>query len=76
MDMRQVNSTNISHVGYDQATRTMRLRFVAGNNAAPREYDYHGVSPEQHKALLNAHSIGRHFNAHIKENHRTTRVGA
>lgn len=62
--MKAVDSSTISHVGYDPATNELRIRFTRGG-----EYLYKGVSEEEHAALMGAESIGKHFQAHIRQQH-------
>jgi len=54
-------SSVASHMGHDPASNTLRVRFHSG-----REYEYSGVSPEDHQALKNAPSFGRHFGQFIR----------
>ncbi len=56
-----VNSSMISAVGYDAASKTMHVRFPNGSH-----YAYEGVSPEQHAALVGAKSIGKHFGQNVR----------
>ena len=65
MEMRPVQSSNIDAVGYNPETREMRIQFKGGG-----KYAFHGISPEQHKALVNAPSVGGHFAAHIRPKFR------
>lgn len=57
--MKPVKSSNISHIGY--ANGVLTIRFMSGT-----VYDYHGVTPAQHRALMEADSHGAHFSQHIK----------
>ncbi len=57
--MKEVKSSNISHIGYTDGALT--VRFHSGN-----EYTYHGVTPQEHDDLVSAGSVGKHFQAHIK----------
>lgn len=61
MQMQQVESSNIHSVGYDAATKTLRVRFHSG-----RSYEYPNVSAEQHAALMNAESKGQHFHRDLR----------
>jgi hypothetical protein len=61
--MSEVKSSQVKHVGYDPATKTLALTFTRGLGAV---YHYPNVSPETHQALLKAESIGSHFGKHIK----------
>ena len=69
MKMETVDSEAIHSVGYDPATSTMRIRWHSGGT-----YDYPGVSPAKHQALLQAGSIGRHFHKHIRPHHPGSKV--
>lgn len=59
--MQEVESKLISHVGYDEATQVLTVKFRTGAT-----YEYPGVSTEDHKAFMGAESIGKHFSAHIR----------
>jgi hypothetical protein len=59
--MKPVQSSNVSHIGYDPATKTLSIQFKGGNL-----YHYEGVSPEAFKALEDADSIGGHIARHIR----------
>lgn len=63
MDMIAViSSSAIAAVGYDAATRQMKIRFVAGHT-----YDFCGVPQSVFDGLLHAASKGRYYNEHIKD---------
>lgn len=47
MDMETVISTNVAAVGYDAATRTMRVAFQSGGL-----YDYYNVEPALFEQML------------------------
>lgn len=70
MTLHPVKSTSIKAVGYDPATKTMRIQF----HHSDMTYDFLAVEPHEHKALLTADSIGRHFGQHIQPKHNGTRV--
>jgi hypothetical protein len=61
IDMKAVKSSNIASIGYDEASKTMAIKFNSGGL-----YHYRGVSPEQHTALVSSPSVGSHFFAHVK----------
>lgn len=61
MRLEPVQSSNVRAVGYDAPTQTMHVAFHGG-----RTYEYTGVSPEEHRSLVGADSIGSHFHHHIK----------
>lgn len=57
----EVTSKMLSRVKYDDETHVLTVTFNNGGT-----YDFAGVSPEAHEALINAESVGKHFLAHIK----------
>lgn len=65
--MQPVNSSSIEAVGYDEPSRTLHVRFNSGTH-----YSYPNVDPEEHRALVEADSIGAHFSKHIRP-HYTAR---
>lgn len=58
----KVNSSAINNVSYDADTRMLRLEFKQG-----REYDYPDVPENEFHNLVNAESVGKYYNAHIKQ---------
>ena len=58
----KVNSTAISEVGYDKETHTLRVQFARG-----AEYEYPDVPEDEFRGLVGAESVGRYYNAHIKQ---------
>jgi hypothetical protein len=66
--LEPVTSSNIAAVGYDHATRTLGVQFKSGGT-----YHYHDVSPEEHRALVSADSIGSHFHQHIRSGKRVSK---
>lgn len=63
-DMPQRESTAISDIEYDEASRQMRVTFTTG-----RIYIYIDVPLEEYDAFVSADSRGRHFNLHIRDRH-------
>lgn len=61
MKMQPVSSSNISEVGYDPETKTLRVKFKKGGM-----WDYFDVSAEEHEAFISAPSIGKHFLSNIR----------
>jgi hypothetical protein len=61
MQHTPVSSSSIHSVGYDEATRTMHVEFASG-----QIYEYSGIEPEEHRALVEAPSVGSHFAKHIR----------
>jgi hypothetical protein len=64
MQITPVTSSNIDVVSYDHDTQTMHVQFKSG-----KIYEYAGVTPEQHQALIDADSVGSHFAKHIRPNY-------
>ena len=64
-----VASSSIRAVGYDAATLRLYVRFHSGDT-----YVYEWVSPRAHRALMNAESIGAHFNREIRPRHAYAQV--
>lgn len=61
IEMKPVESTNISKVGYDPATKTLAVAFADGSL-----YHYQNVEPSAHDDLLAAKSMGSHLHKNIK----------
>ncbi|HEX9774116.1 MAG TPA: KTSC domain-containing protein [Actinomycetota bacterium] len=59
-----VDSSSIEAIGYDAARRELHVRFLNGG-----VYVYSAVSPETHRALMDAESKGRYLNLEIKPGH-------
>ena len=57
-----VRSSVIAGIGYTASDKTLEVQFHNG-----RVYQYKGVPPEQHAALMAAESIGRYFNENIRD---------
>lgn len=71
IELKPVNSLSIKGIGYDEATNTCAIQFSSGGT-----YHYRGVSPEAHKALVEAPSIGAHFHKHFKANYEGAKQAA
>lgn len=67
MKMIEVDSGNISAVGYDAGT--LYVRFNRG-----RTYTYSDVPEILFRKLLNAHSIGEYFAENIKGKYQYKRI--
>lgn len=63
MDRTHVESSNITSVGYDVASRLLQVVFHSG-----AVYNYTDVDPEHHEGLVSSDSPGRYLNQHIKGN--------
>lgn len=62
MEMISVSSSNLSAVGYDHDTATLRIQFLNGG-----AYDYQGVPSDFYEGLLGAGSKGQYFDQFIKK---------
>lgn len=69
MNWRNVPSSSIDAVGYNEQQNTLYVRFASG-----AEYTYDDVTPTEYHALLGANSVGRHFHEHIKSKYKGTKV--
>lgn len=68
MNMVPATSTSIRAVGYDPATRTMRVEFLSGGT-----YDYFGVDPALFEQML-LPAPWRRLSRRVKA-HRCRQVG-
>ena len=59
--MTPVKSSNIAAIGHEPQTNELHVEFKNGGR-----YIYHGITADQHKALVGAKSIGSHLHKHIK----------
>lgn len=57
-----LSSSAISAVGYDAATKQLKIRFVEGHT-----YDFCGVPESVFDDLLKARSKGVYYNEHIRD---------
>lgn len=67
--LKPIESSMITHVGYDEGKELLRIRFTKG-----AEYEYQGVPKVVHDALMKAPSIGSHFHRKIKKSYGSIRV--
>ncbi len=67
MKMSLVISQQISHLGYDEERKALRVTFKSLTKRRDEStYEYSNVSPELYADILNAESIGRMINATVK----------
>ncbi|WP_341893755.1 KTSC domain-containing protein [Ferrovibrio terrae] len=59
--MNPVKSSNLSAVGYDPESKTMRVEFNGG-----ARHDYSGITPEQFTDFMSAESKGKHFHKNFR----------
>jgi YD repeat-containing protein len=69
MDRKRVNASTIRSVGYDARARLLEIEFSSGSVV-----QYERVSPEVHRALLAAPSIGSYFRDQIEESYTSRRI--
>lgn len=67
--LEPAESSMIAALGYDAASRTLRVRFVNSST-----WDYIEVPTPTYIALARAASIGGFFNAHIRGAYASQRV--
>lgn len=65
MQMIPVRSSAIAAVGYDPATRRMKIAFKQG-----RTYDFCGVPLEVYQGLINAGSVGSYYDRVIRDRYQ------
>lgn len=65
-----VSSTNISSIGYDEATETLEIEFLSS-----AIYQYFNVPLNMHEQLMQAGSKGKFLHRHIKNKYPYSRVG-
>ncbi|HEX2787812.1 MAG TPA: KTSC domain-containing protein [Ignavibacteria bacterium] len=61
MKRQHVNSTSVRSIGYDEATKTLEVKFIDGD-----VYQYFKVPEKIYLDLLTASSIGAYLNKEIK----------
>lgn len=70
VELKEVNSSNISRVGYDETNGDLQVEFKSGS-----KYVYHGVLKSVYESLLKAPSIGKFVNAEIKPHYFFEKLG-
>lgn len=60
MTLQAVNSSNLAAVGYDKATKTLRVLFQEGSM-----YDYFAVPEKLYRELMKSDSKGHFFQEHV-----------
>lgn len=68
MQMQPVSSSNISAIGYESSTRTLRIQFHSGT------YDYYDVPESVYQELMSASSHGKYLAAHVKGSYRYANI--
>lgn len=62
MDLNKVQSSQFKRVGYDPATKKMRIDFGKST------YEYSNVEPQDFEDFMKADSLGSHFGKVFKKN--------
>lgn len=62
IEMKAVKSSNIESLGYDEATKTLAVKFKSGGT-----YHYSDITADQHTAFSGAKSIGAHFHENFRK---------
>ena len=70
MDMQPVKSSNIHSIGYDEPSKTMRVKYHTGDT-----YQFHNVPPDAHEAFANASSPGAHFAMYMRGRYPSKNLG-
>ena len=70
MTRHSVSSSNIASIGHDPDTKTLEVEFTGNGHV----YRYAGVTPDEHRELMNAGSIGSHFHRNIRSNYTGSKV--
>lgn len=63
--MKEVKSSNIAAVGYDEHTQVLTIKFKSGGT-----FKYAGVPKSAHDAFVGADSLGKYFHKHIRNGYR------
>ena len=69
MQTQYVESSSLSAVGYEPANLTLEVQFKNGH-----VYRYFNVPYVAVEQLMNARSLGRHFNSNIRDRFRYRRM--
>jgi hypothetical protein len=69
MDRKRVVSSNIYSIGYDESRELLEVEFKSGDT-----YQYDAVPAAEFNALMGAASIGKYFNANIKDKYRCAKL--
>lgn len=59
--MTPVKSSNVAAIGYNPERQVMTVKFKNGG-----QFDYHGVTPDEHQACMAAPSVGKHLHSAIR----------
>jgi hypothetical protein len=68
---REVKSSQIKSIGYDNESSTLEVEFTSKGNPI---WHYQPITAEGYHALLNAESIGKYFIANVRDNTLVTAI--
>jgi hypothetical protein len=68
LDYEPVDSSMISHVGYDAERQQLGVRFKRGGTT----HVFSDVPQDAYDNLMSADSVGKHFHANILPNYKWT----
>ncbi len=63
IELFPIESSQLSRIGYDPATKTMAVQFKHGAGAI---YHYPNIEPEMADAFVKAESPGKFFGQHLR----------
>ena len=69
MQRKQVSSSTIAEIGYDESRRILEVLFNNGTT-----YQYFDVPQQEYDALMQASSHGQYLNGNIKGRFRYARI--
>lgn len=69
MKLKQIQSSMISHVGYNRKNKTLQLVYTSGSI-----YNYNNVEEKVYKGLLTAKSKGKYIHNIILNKYKYTQV--
>ncbi|MGQ3284179.1 KTSC domain-containing protein [Bosea sp. (in: a-proteobacteria)] len=61
MERQSVTSSNLASVGYEPETETLEIEFIKSG-----VYQYYNVPAFMYERMMSADSVGKFFNAEIK----------
>lgn len=64
-----VESSSLRSVGYDPRRQVLEVEFTTG-----RRYQYLDVPPQVHEALMAAPSLGRYYNACVRDRYEAVEL--
>ncbi len=69
MERKNVESSDLHSVGYDEDTQTLEIEFNSGGI-----YEYYNVPQNIYEGLINAPSYGKFFHRYIKGNYNFRKI--